>query len=86
MSAPVSPSRNPTAPRGPRITSHEIVRMRKLVQNGMTSRMMNRPLRLPARDAMKYARGNATSRHSAVPDSARNRLVTNGCGRSKTIE
>ena len=48
MSAPVRPSRNPARPRGPRITSHEIVRMRKLVQNGMTSRMMNRPLRLAA--------------------------------------
>ena len=65
-------------PSGPRIRSQAYVRIRKLVQNGMTSRTMNSALRLPARVAMKYASGRPTSRHRSVPLRDSTRLVTTG--------
>ena len=49
MSAPMNP---PTFSR-PSTISQLYVRMRKLVQNGMTSSRMRRPLRFPARVARK---------------------------------
>ena len=52
--------------------------MRKLVQNGMTSSRMNRPLWRPARVARKYASGRAMSRVRAVPSAAICRLSMNG--------
>jgi hypothetical protein len=49
----MTPPMNPAIPSGPRMRSHAYVRIRKLVQNGMTSRTMNSALRWPARVAMK---------------------------------
>ncbi len=56
--------------------------MRKLVQNGMTSRRMNRPLWRVARVAMKYASGRPTSRQPIVPPIAIHSEVMNGSSRS----
>ncbi len=52
--------------------------MRKLVQNGITSSRMRRPLLAPARVAMKYASGSPTRRQAIVPMTAICRLVMNG--------
>jgi hypothetical protein len=63
---------------GPRIRSQAYVRIRKLVQNGMTSSRMRRLFLRPARVARKYASGRATRRHATVPRIAIWRLSTNG--------
>jgi hypothetical protein len=69
---------NPPRFSRPRTMSQEYVRMRKLVQNGITSSRMNRPLWRLARVAMKYASGRPTSRQPAVPARAIQSEVKNG--------
>ena len=75
-------SRNPATPRGPRIISQAIVRIRKLVQNGMTSRMMSRPLRRAAarRDEVRERERDEQAQRRCPP-TRQDRLVTNGSGR-----
>ena len=67
MISPQSSSVLEIRPFGASTIRHASVRIRKLVKNGIASNASTMPLPRWTLIASRYARGNAITRHSAVP-------------------